>query len=159
MHTFTCTHLHTHTYMHTPSHVCAATCRIMLGNLARQWVGSVVGAIPPIMGWAAATGGIEPGGLAIAAILYSWQFPHFNALSWNLRGDYSQAGYRMMAVTDPELTKRVALRHTIALLPICWSATFLGAYARATTLRAGGGENTIGGASDGRGAGPCAPLR
>ena len=37
----------------------------------------------------------------MAAILYAWQFPHFNALSWNLRADYSRAGYRMMSVTNP----------------------------------------------------------
>lgn len=52
----------------------------------------------------------------MAALLYSWQFPHFNALSWNLRPDYSRAGYRMMAVTDPALCRKVALRHTVALL-------------------------------------------
>lgn len=51
----------------------------------------------------------------LAALLYSWQFPHFNALSWNLRPDYSRAGYRMMAVTDPALCRRTALRHTVAL--------------------------------------------
>ena len=37
----------------------------------------------------------------MAGILFAWQFPHFNALSWNLRKDYSKAGYRMMAVTHP----------------------------------------------------------
>lgn len=47
--------------------------------------------------------------------MYSWQFPHFNALSWNLRPDYSRAGYRMMAVSHPALCRRTALRHTIAL--------------------------------------------
>lgn len=47
--------------------------------------------------------------------MYSWQFPHFNALSWNLRPDYSRAGYRMMAVTDPALCRRTAMRHTVAL--------------------------------------------
>ena len=39
--------------------------------------------------------------LILSAILFTWQFPHFNALSWNLRPDYSRAGYRMMAVTNP----------------------------------------------------------
>ena len=42
------------------------------------------------MGWAACTGGLDAGGLVLAGILYSWQFPHFNALSWNLRADYSR---------------------------------------------------------------------
>merc|ERR1712062_191775 len=53
------------------------------------------------------------------SILYTWQFPHFNSLSWNLRQDYSRAGYRMMSVTDPELCKRVALRHSFGCLLVC----------------------------------------
>lgn len=64
----------------------------------------LVGAIPPLMGWAGCTGGvIDSGGLLLAGLLYAWQFPHFNALSWNLRPDYSRAGYRMMSVTNPGL--------------------------------------------------------
>lgn len=54
-----------------------------------------------MMGWAGCTGGLEPGAWLLAGILYAWQFPHFNALSWNLRPDYSRAGYRMMSVTNP----------------------------------------------------------
>lgn len=53
------------------------------------------------MGWAACQGSLEAGAFIMAGLLYAWQFPHFNALSWNLRPDYSRAGYRMMAVTDP----------------------------------------------------------
>lgn len=60
-----------------------------------------VGAIPPVMGWVSCTGSMDPGAWLLASILYAWQFPHFNALSWNLRPDYSRAGYRMMAVTNP----------------------------------------------------------
>lgn len=60
-----------------------------------------VGAIPPLIGWSSCTGGIEAGAWIMAGILYAWQFPHFNALSWNLRPDYSRAGYRMMSVTNP----------------------------------------------------------
>ncbi|KOB77378.1 Uncharacterized protein OBRU01_04200, partial [Operophtera brumata] len=66
-------------------------------SILNTWLGSVVGAIPPLMGWAGCTGSLDSGALVLAAILYSWQFPHFNALSWNLRPDYSRAGYRMMA--------------------------------------------------------------
>ncbi len=55
----------------------------------------------------------------MAAYLYSWQFPHFNALSWNLRSDYSRGGYCMMATTDPALCRRVALRHCIAMIGLC----------------------------------------
>lgn len=61
------------------------------------------------------SGTFDTGSLLLAALLYSWQFPHFNALSWNLRPDYSRAGYRMMAVSHPALCRRTALRHTVAL--------------------------------------------
>ncbi|XP_050314499.1 protoheme IX farnesyltransferase, mitochondrial [Anthonomus grandis grandis] len=84
-------------------------------SILNTWVGSLVGAIPPLMGWAACAGSLDLGAFLMGALLYSWQFPHFNALSWNLRPDYSRAGYRMMAVTDPALCRRVALRHTVAI--------------------------------------------
>lgn len=87
-------------------------------SILNTWVGSVVGAIPPLMGWAACADSLGAGAWLMAALLYSWQFPHFNALSWNLRPEYSRAGYRMMAVTHPALCRRVALRHTVALLGI-----------------------------------------
>lgn len=88
-------------------------------HIVNTWVGSVVGAIPPVMGWTAATGTLDAGALLLGVLLYSWQFPHFNALSWNLRPDYSRAGYRMMSVTDPDLCRRVALRHSVAITAIC----------------------------------------
>lgn len=59
-------------------------------HIANTWIGAVVGAIPPLMGWAACTGDLNVGALTLAAILFSWQFPHFNALSWNYRPDYSR---------------------------------------------------------------------
>ncbi|XP_068439002.1 protoheme IX farnesyltransferase, mitochondrial [Clinocottus analis] len=85
-------------------------------SIANTWVGAVVGAIPPVMGWTAATGCLEPGALLMGGFLYCWQFPHFNALSWNLREDYSRGGYRMMSVTHPGMCKRVALRHSLGLV-------------------------------------------
>ena len=88
-------------------------------SIVNTWVGSVVGAIPPLMGWSACMGTLGPGALVLSGILYAWQFAHFNALSWGLRGDYSRAGYRMMAVTEPGLCKRVALRYSVATIPIC----------------------------------------
>ncbi|XP_044753727.1 protoheme IX farnesyltransferase, mitochondrial [Coccinella septempunctata] len=94
-------------------------------SIVNTWVGSVVGSIPPLMGWAACAGTLGPGAWLMAALLYSWQFPHFNALSWNLRPDYSRAGYRMMAVTDPGLCKRVTLRHTLAIQGLCVLAPIL----------------------------------
>ncbi|XP_065065808.1 protoheme IX farnesyltransferase, mitochondrial-like [Rhopilema esculentum] len=87
-------------------------------SIANTWIGSVVGGIPPLMGWAAATGDLGLGAWVLAGILYCWQFPHFNALSWSYRPDYSRAGYRMMAVTDPALCRRVTVRHSVAQIPL-----------------------------------------
>lgn len=58
----------------------------------------------------------------LGAILYAWQFPHFNALSWNLRPDYSRGGYRMTSVVKPELCKRVALRYSVGMIGLCSAA-------------------------------------
>ncbi|XP_015735222.1 protoheme IX farnesyltransferase, mitochondrial isoform X1 [Coturnix japonica] len=94
-------------------------------SIANTWVGAVVGAIPPVMGWTAATASLDAGALLLGGILYSWQFPHFNALSWGLREDYSRGGYCMMSVTHPELCRRVALRHCVALIGLCTMAPIL----------------------------------
>lgn len=81
-------------------------------SILNTWVGSLVGAIPPLMGWAACTGDIGTGAWILAGLLYCWQFPHFNALSWNIRPEYLKAGYKMMANSHPQLCTRVSLRHT-----------------------------------------------
>ncbi|XP_036151396.1 protoheme IX farnesyltransferase, mitochondrial isoform X2 [Monomorium pharaonis] len=95
-------------------------------SIVNTWVGSVVGAIPPLMGWAACTGSIlTPSAWILPGILYAWQFPHFNALSWNLRPDYSRAGYRMMAVTNPDLCRRTTVRYTAILITLCYLAPVL----------------------------------
>ncbi|NXF08711.1 COX10 protein, partial [Smithornis capensis] len=94
-------------------------------SIANTWVGAVVGAIPPVMGWTAATGTLDAGALLLGGILYSWQFPHFNALSWGLREDYSRGGYCMMSVTHPGLCRRVALRHCLALIGLSTVAPVL----------------------------------
>ncbi|GAU88246.1 hypothetical protein RvY_00985 [Ramazzottius varieornatus] len=95
-------------------------------NIANTWIGAVVGAVPPVMGWTACTGFIDPGALILGGILFSWQFPHFNALSWNLRNDYSRAGYRMMCVTDPDLCRKTSLRHSVFLTAMCALAPVCG---------------------------------
>uniref|UniRef100_A0A8C7ZEE4 Protoheme IX farnesyltransferase, mitochondrial n=1 Tax=Oryzias sinensis TaxID=183150 RepID=A0A8C7ZEE4_9TELE len=94
-------------------------------SITNTWIGALVGAIPPVMGWTAATGCVDPGALLLGGFLYSWQFPHFNALSWNLREDYSRGGYRMMSVTHPSMCKRVALRHSLALIGLSTMAPVL----------------------------------
>lgn len=91
-------------------------------SILNTWVGAVVGALPPLMGWAACTGGdllSHPGGLLMATILFAWQFPHFNSLAWNLRKEYARAGYRMMAVTDPDLNARVSFRYALLMFLPC----------------------------------------
>lgn len=66
------------------------------------WIGSLVGAIPPLMGWAAASNGNllaqEP--IALATLLFLWQFPHFFALSWMYKEDYARGGFKMVSLND-----------------------------------------------------------
>jgi len=52
-------------------------------------------------------------------LLYIWQFPHFKALSWNIKNDYARAGYQMSANINPDQCKRVAFRHTIFMTLAC----------------------------------------
>uniref|UniRef100_A0A8D8AMF2 Protoheme IX farnesyltransferase, mitochondrial n=1 Tax=Culex pipiens TaxID=7175 RepID=A0A8D8AMF2_CULPI len=95
-------------------------------SILNTWVGSLVGAIPPLMGWAACTGGdIGAGAWILAGLLYCWQFPHFNALSWNIRPEYLKAGYKMMANSHPQLCTRVSLRHTGYTTALCLLAPAL----------------------------------
>jgi len=89
-------------------------------SAANTWVGAVVGAIPPLMGWAAARGELDVGAGALAAVLYFWQLPHFLALAWMCKEDYAAGGYRMLSLTD-QTGKRVAaaaLRNCFYLAPI-----------------------------------------
>ncbi|ORZ33888.1 UbiA prenyltransferase family, partial [Catenaria anguillulae PL171] len=99
-------------------------------SIANTWVGAIVGAIPPMMGWTACTNSLDPiadfGAYTLGFLLYAWQFPHFNSLSWNIRADYSKAGYRMMAVTDPGLNARVSLRYALAMLPVPLITSYVG---------------------------------
>lgn len=104
-------------------------------SVINTWVGALVGGIPPLMGWTAAAGKIATtghdtwqdllfgpdslGGWCMAAILFAWQFPHFNSLSHTIREEYRNAGYKMMAWTNPARNGRVALRYSILMFPIC----------------------------------------
>lgn len=83
-------------------------------------VGAVCGAIPPMMGWSAATGHLELGAWILGGILFIWQVPHFLALAWMYREDYARGGFRMMPAADPDgsATGRAAFVHALALLPI-----------------------------------------
>ncbi|SGY83541.1 BQ5605_C009g05642 [Microbotryum silenes-dioicae] len=94
------------------------------------WLGAIVGALPPMIGWAACTSSIapttQPGAWALFFVLYAWQFPHFNSLAYTLRSAYASSGYRMLAVLDPAKNALVSLRYSLALLPMCWSFPLLG---------------------------------
>ncbi|MGD0955600.1 MAG: heme o synthase [Candidatus Acidiferrales bacterium] len=63
-------------------------------------VGAIPGALPPLIGWAAARGSLSLGGWVLMAILFFWQFPHFMAIAWIYREDYARAGIRMLPVVD-----------------------------------------------------------
>ena len=59
-------------------------------------IGAFPGAVPPLIGWAAARGRLEPGAWALYAIVFFWQFPHFMAIAWMYREDYARAGYLVL---------------------------------------------------------------
>jgi heme o synthase len=115
-------------------------------SMANTTVGAIVGALPPLIGWAARMPVLPPP-LAIGeaynfgnnmlhmwtmalpvqawilpAILFVWQYPHFHALSYNLRDEYARAGYCMMSVLKPQQHTRLALLFTVSLFPICLAA-------------------------------------
>ncbi|KAH9958547.1 UbiA prenyltransferase family-domain-containing protein [Russula dissimulans] len=116
------------------------------------WVGAIVGAVPPLMGWAAGGGALLPSAAhpltlslpplllapaattatatavavdnplapwALFVLMFSWQFPHFNALAHFVRSAYAQGGFRMLAVLDPRQNRLVALRHVLLLTGVC----------------------------------------
>ena len=133
-------------------------------TIANTWVGAVVGAIPPVMGWTACGGSLLPTAgspafplflpsfltpyldplqqtlpslslftsydpaimsasllppLTLAALHFSWQFPHFNALAHSVRAAYARSGYAMLAALDATKNAKVAWRHAVALLGMC----------------------------------------
>lgn len=91
-------------------------------------VGAVCGAIPPVIGWTAATGSLDPGAWLLGGLLFVWQIPHFLALAWLYREDYARGGHAMLPVRDDggEITAQVVLLTTIPLVPLGLSATALG---------------------------------
>jgi protoheme IX farnesyltransferase len=71
--------------------------------------GAIPGAIPPMAGWAAATGHVGAGAWALFAILFAWQHPHFFAIAWMFRDDYRAAGFKMLPTIEPSGTRTVWL--------------------------------------------------
>lgn len=110
------------------------------------WIGAIVGGIPPLMGWCAAGGHYitssspqslideasallfspaSAGGWLLAALLFAWQFPHFNALAHPIRHEYFAAGYRMLVSLNPRMNTRVALRYSLLMFPICVGLSYV----------------------------------
>jgi heme o synthase len=91
-------------------------------------VGAIPGAMPPMIGYAAATGQLTAEAWALFAILFLWQFPHFYSIAWMYRDDYANAGIRMLPVVEPDgaSTARHILFTSLLLIPVSLAPTFLG---------------------------------
>lgn len=91
-------------------------------------VGGVPGAIPILIGWAAARGSVDMGGWILFTILFFWQIPHFLAIAWMYRKDYARAGFPMLSVVDEEGTSVgfQAMLYVVCLVPVSLFLTVLG---------------------------------
>lgn len=91
-------------------------------------VGAFPGAMPPLIGWAAARGNLNLQAWILYALLFFWQFPHFLSIAWMYREDYERAGLLMLPPNDPQgrLAARQILATSIALLPVSLLPTLLG---------------------------------
>lgn len=92
------------------------------------FVGAFPGAIPPLIGWAAATGSIGMGGWAIFAIQFIWQFPHFWSIAWILDEDYRRAGYRLLPskIGKDKKTAQYTIWYIALLIPVSLIPFLLG---------------------------------
>jgi protoheme IX farnesyltransferase len=108
-------------------------------TVLNTWIGAIVGGIPPLMGWTAAAGQTSShlstsptpewrdlllgpdsaGGWLLAGLLVAWQLAHFMSLSWSIRHEYKNAGYRMLCWVNPARNARVAVRYSLLCIPIC----------------------------------------
>ena len=97
-------------------------------STANTVVGAIPGAVPPMIGWVAARGAIEAGAGSLFAILLLWQLPHFFAIAWMHREDYSRAGFRMISSDDRsgERSASQSVFFCILLLVIAGLPAFLG---------------------------------
>ncbi len=91
-------------------------------------VGAFPGAMPPVLGWTAITGSVDPESLALFAILFFWQFPHFLAIAWLYRDDYERAGIKMRPVVDQtgRITLTEILANGVVLIPVSLAPVLLG---------------------------------
>ena len=91
------------------------------------FIGAFPGAMPPLLGWVAARGRIEWPAVALFAILFVWQFPHFMAIAWLYREDYGRAGIRMLPVVEPNgaSTATQAVAYAVLMLPVSLAPVYL----------------------------------
>jgi protoheme IX farnesyltransferase len=111
--------LATYIFLYTPLKRHSAVCTT---------VGALPGAMPPLIGYAAASGVLDAGALALFLILFVWQFPHFYAIAWMYREDYARGGIRMLPVIEPdgESTARRIVACSLLLIPISLVPRLLG---------------------------------
>ena len=98
-------------------------------------IGAVPGALPPVIGWAAATGQLGIEAWALFLIVFLWQFPHFLAIAWIYREDYARAGHRMLPNVDPRgaMTGRQSVVYALALIPAGLLPATIGLAGRTTS--------------------------
>jgi protoheme IX farnesyltransferase len=89
-------------------------------------IGAIPGAMPPLIGYAAACGHLNFEAGILYAILFLWQFPHFYAIAWMYREDYARAGIRMLPVVEPDMdsTARRIVLFSLALVPMSLAPKF-----------------------------------
>jgi protoheme IX farnesyltransferase len=91
------------------------------------FVGAIPGALPALLGWAAASNEVGVEAITLFGIMFLWQFPHFHAIATMCREDYARAGIRMLPVIEPDgkATARQIVGYTAALVPVSLLPTFL----------------------------------
>jgi protoheme IX farnesyltransferase len=91
-------------------------------------IGAIPGALPPVIGWAAARDALSQGAWVLFGIVFLWQLPHFLAIAWIYRDDYARAGFPMLSVLGPDgrSTARQATFYCAALLPVSMAPTLIG---------------------------------
>ena len=106
-------------FVYTPLKTRSALCTL---------VGALPGALPPLVGWAAAEGGITPGGMALFAILFVWQMPHALAIACLYRDDYARGGFALLPVITggSEVSGRIAMANAVLLVPLSLLPALLG---------------------------------
>ena len=108
-------------------------------------VGAVPGALPPMIGWVAARGALTLEAWALFAIVFVWQIPHFMAIAWLYRADFSRAGFPLPPVVEPtgKSTARQAMLFSLLLVPVSLVPYFLGMSGRAYAVGAFAGSAAL----------------